>query len=352
MSWFIFALIATLGWGLADLFYKKGTDENDGQSHLKIAVWVGLIMGVVSLCLLPFSESGLNFAAICDKGVKYLPASLAYIISMVIGYAGLRYLELSIVSPVQNASGAFSAIAMFVYFLVIGRVSSFSEEFSTLDVIGTILIVIGVIALAFVEKSLSKAEAAKADKKYKLGALALLFPIAYCIFDTVGTAADGIILDEEAGLGLGEIDVLILYGLTFLIAGIGCYIYMWIRNKKPYNPFTKKDITTKGIAALAEQFGQIFYVFAMADKPMLAAPMIASYCIVSVILSRIFLKEKLKLSQALCVLTVIVGIVILGISEGLAEAEDVEEDEIETVEEGEEISEEAFANLVFDFENV
>ena len=38
MSWFIFALIATLGWGCADLFYKMGTDETDKHSHLKIAV--------------------------------------------------------------------------------------------------------------------------------------------------------------------------------------------------------------------------------------------------------------------------------------------------------------------------
>ena len=41
MSWFFFALICLLGWGFADLFYKRGTDEKDRYSHLKIAVWVG-----------------------------------------------------------------------------------------------------------------------------------------------------------------------------------------------------------------------------------------------------------------------------------------------------------------------
>ena len=85
------------------------------------------------------------------------------------------------------------------------------------------------------------------------------------------------------------------------------------------NHFTL-EISEKGVAALFEEFGQVFYVYAMAKKPMLAAPMIASYCIVSVILSRIFLKEKLKASQYACVITVIIGIVMLGISEGLAEA--------------------------------
>ncbi len=330
MSWFVYALICLLGWGFADLFYKKGTDSDDRYSHLKIAVWVGLVMGVVALALLPFSETGFSIGSLLVNAVKYTPASLAYIISMVIGYAGLRYLEVSIVSPVQNASGAFSMIAMLVFFAITGTVNDDLGDFSVLNIIGTVVIVAGVVALAIVENYLSRKEAdelagsaeeKKKNRKYRFGALALLFPILYCFFDTVGTAADGIILDEETGLGLGEIDVLILYGLTFLLAGIVSWIYLLIRTKKPYNPFAKKEILNKGVAACFEEFGQIFYVFAMARKPVLAAPMVASYCIVSVILSRIFLKEKLKAAQYACVIAVIVGILCLGIAEGIGEAE-------------------------------
>ncbi len=317
--WFIFALIATLGWGFADMFYKKSSDETDKYSHLKISVWVGLVMGVCAIALLPFSETGFSIPSLLVGALKYSPASLAYIISMVIGYAGLRYLELSIVSPVQNASGALSTLAMALYFVIVGRAADVMEEFSILDIAGTLIIVAGVLALAIAEQKLSAAERLASEKKYRLSTLALLFPILYCIFDTVGTAADGIILEGEAGLGFGAIDVIILYGLTFFAAGVVSWLYMLIRTKKPYNPFTLGELKTKGTAALCEEFGQIFYVYAMAEEPMLAAPMIASYCIVSVILSRVFLKEKLAKSQYLCVLAVIVGIVMLGISEGLAE---------------------------------
>lgn len=317
MNWFILALIATLGWGGADLFYKMGSDEDDRYSHLKTAVWVGLVMGITAVILLPFTESKFDFILICNDAAKYLPASLCYIISMIVGYAGLRYLEVSIVSPLQNASGALSMIIMLVYFAVTGNLSSFSDEFGVLDVIGTALIIVGVIALAIVEKSLEDSK--KEDKKYRIGVLALLFPLLYCLFDTIGTAADGIILDENTGLDLGEIDVLVLYGLTFFAAGVVCYIFLSIKTHKIYNPFKVKEIRTKGVAALLEQFGQIFYVYAMAAKPVIAAPMIASYCIVSVILSRIFIKEKLKKRQYACVIAVIIGIVVLGISEGLAE---------------------------------
>ena len=336
MSWFICAILCLCGWGFADLFYKKAAESSDNgedrYSHLKTAVWVGLVMGAGALCLLPFSESGFSFGSLAVSGFRYLPASLGYIISMIIGYAGLRYLELSIVSPVQNASGALSAIAMSVWFIIFSddALGSISDETgftfgdaAGLDLLNNVLItcgiaviVAGVIALAIVEQKLSSSEIKSSERKYRMGALALIFPLLYCVFDTVGTAADGIILSDDNGMGLGEIDVLVLYGLTFLLAGIACWVFILIKTGKPYNPFAKTE-KFNAIAALCEEAGQVFYVFAMAKKPVLAAPVIASYCIVSVILSRVFIREKLKASQYACVFAVIAGIVMLGISDGL-----------------------------------
>ena len=309
-----------LFWGGADLFYKKGTDGSDRYSHLKIAVWVGLVMGVFAVALMPFSETKFSVHALLLNAVRYSPASLGYIVSMVVGYAGLRYLEVSVVSPVQNASGALSAIVMVIWFSVTGGPARIKEDYNFIDLVGTVIIVAGVIALAVVEQRLAAGERGlpEEEKKYRFGALALIFPLLYCLFDTLGTAADGIILDEETGLGLGEIDVLIIYGLTFFVAGIIAWVFLLFKNSKPYNPFSKGE-RTKGVAALFEEGGQIFYVYAMAAKPILAAPMVASYCIVSVVLSRIFIKEKLKTAQYACVAAVILGIVALGISDGIKE---------------------------------
>ncbi|MBQ7736517.1 MAG: EamA family transporter [Oscillospiraceae bacterium] len=318
MNWFIYALICLLGWGFADLFYKMGTDEKDRYSHLRIAVWVGLVMGIAAFAMLPLAETSMSFTSLIENAVKYSPASLCYIISMVIGYAGLRYLEISIISPVQNASGAMSAIFMLVFFLAVGRISGIGEIFDVFSLVGTVLIVAGVVLLAVVEQKLSQAEKqlAPQDRKYRFGALALLFPLLYCLFDTIGTAADGIILDEEAGLGLGEIDVLVLYGLTFLFAGIVAWVFLLVKEKRPYNPFAKKELT-KGAAACCEEFGQVFYVYAMAKNPVVAAPMVASYCVVSMLLGRVIIKEKLKAKQYACIAAVVAGIIMLGVSEGI-----------------------------------
>lgn len=356
MTWFVFTLICIVGWGIADLFYKKSNQTGDRYSHLKTTVWVGLMMGTVSMIFTlltlckdplfaflkrqPLSEwalssvsSFLHFvsaenlfttkASFFVSAVKYLPASLSYIISMTIGYAGMRYLEVSIISPIQNASGALSAVSMLIHLALIGRIGSFWDDHGAMDTVGTILIITGVITLGIVEHRLADAEEVmkipKAERKYRFGALALIFPVLYCVFDTVGTAADGIILGASHGLGLGKIDVIILYGFTFLLAGFLSWTFLLFREKKAYNPFCRGEIKTRGVAALFEQFGQIFYVYAMADNPVIAAPMIASYCIVSTILSRIFLKEKMTGSQYACIAAVFAGVLLLGISEGLSE---------------------------------
>lgn len=321
MPWFFFALICILGWGFADLFYKKSADEADRFSHLKTSIWVGLVMGLCSLLMLRRLGGFASLGELAQSALRYTPASLSYIISMTVGYAGLRYLELSIISPVQNASGALSALAMLLYFTATGRITSVTDEFSALDLAGTAFIVVSVIALAIVEQRLSRKEQADpelpaADRKYRFGALALLFPLLYCLFDTLGTAADGIILDGEQGLRLGEIDVIILYGLTFFLVAVVLWIFLWIRTGKPYNPFAKSELP-KACAAGCEEFGQIFYVYAMARNPVLAAPLVASYCVVSMLLDRVVLKEKLRPAQYLCIAGVVIGIVMLGISEGI-----------------------------------
>ena len=101
MSWFWTALIATFCWGFADLFYKGGADPADRRSHIKTTVAVGICFGLHAAYTLIFGDIGFDWSNL----LRYAPVSIMYILSMAIGYLGLRYLELSIVSPVENCSG-------------------------------------------------------------------------------------------------------------------------------------------------------------------------------------------------------------------------------------------------------
>ena len=72
------------------------------------------------------------------------------------------------------------------------------------------------------------------------------------------------------------------------------------------------DLFSKLAAALCETAGQFAYVFAIGANAIVAAPMISSYCIMSLVWSRIFLKEKLSKAQYAVIAVAAVGIAILG----------------------------------------
>lgn len=307
--WFVYALITTCAWGAADLFYKKGASEKDKYSHLKTAMMVGVVMGIHAVATLIIT--GVDYDPI--NLVKYLPVSLMYILSMTIGYFGLRYLMLSISSPIQNSSGAVSCILCLV---LLGQ---------TMDLLSSVAVVLicgGVFFLGLLEKR-EMGKPGAADRKYAIGFVAFLMPILYCIIDSLGTFLDAYYLDDfEATplVGVTE-DTLetvanVSYELTFLIAAVLIFIYIRIIKKQSVKLPEQKD---RVIAAVLETAGQATYVYAMSGNGVVAAPMIASYSIVSLILSRLFLKEKLTKLQYAAVATVIVGIAILGIVEGLAE---------------------------------
>ena len=72
----------------------------------------------------------------------------------------------------------------------------------------------------------------------------------------------------------------------------------------------------KVLSAVFETAGQLTYVYAMSGNGAVAAPIISSVCVVSLLLSRIFLKEKLPYKQYIAIGVTIVGILMLAIIEG------------------------------------
>ncbi|CAH8768108.1 EamA family transporter [Paenibacillus dendritiformis] len=301
--WFLYAVVTALAWGGADLFYKKGSDPHDRSSHIKIVIMVGLVMGIHATAYLFIR--GINFDPI--DLVRYLPVSALYILSMTIGYIGLRYMELSIASPVQNSSGAVTAILLFIFF---------THELSIVEILGITMITAGVIGIAILEKRAEREALQNSlsaiDQKYQIGFMAITFPILYCIIDGLGTFADGIYLDELSLIS--EDAALLAYEFTFFICSVFAFTYLKFIKKQPFRIFQER---VKGYAALFETTGQFFYVFAMSSNAIIAAPLIASYSIFSVILSRIFLQERLNKKQYAIIVMVIAGIALLGLADEL-----------------------------------
>ena len=299
MSWFWFSIIALLCWSGSDFFSKIGCrDASDKYSQYKMVMAVGVVMGIHAA----FEIFGGGVEISWQVIWTYLPVSLLYIGSMTLGYVGLRYIELSISSPICNASGALVAI--------IAIVSGTAEKMAAAQYIAIFLACAGVIGLGFVEANeddeLRAARQEASNYKYAKSWLALALPIAYCILDAAGTFADDLVLET-----LNEDSANVAYELTFLAAGIVSFIYTVVIKKQKLLP---KAEGPKYVGAAFETAGQLAYIYALASgESALAAPIIASYCMVSVLWSRLFLKEKLSWKHYTCILVTFAGILIMGI---------------------------------------
>ncbi len=357
--WFWFAIITLLCWSGSDFFSKIGCrDASDKFSQFKMVMAVGLVMGLHAGYQVLFANVTITWNII----LQYLPVSLLYILSMALGYVGLRYIELSISSPICNASGALVAI--------IAIASGTAGAMDAPQYIAIALAAAGVVGLGFVEANedevLRAARQESSNFKYAKSWLALALPLAYCLLDAAGTFSDGLVLEafhldfihqnvpeefaqvfadgipefliEDSGVAyspeflasftpaqgkeLTEFvtamsdasanSANVAYELTFFVSGIICLLYTCVIKKQKLVP---KMEAPKYVGALFETAGQFTYIFAVADDEHLAlsAPIISSYCMASVLWSRLFLKEKLSWKHYACIAVTIAGIIIMGV---------------------------------------
>ena len=298
--WFWLALIALFCWSGSDLFSKIGCrDASDKYSHLKMVMAVGIVMGLHAGFEVFVNGVEINFGII----LTYLPVSLLYILSMALGYLGLRYIELSVSSPICNSSGALVAVLTFIF---VGL-----DDYSPLALFAVALVCVGAIGLGVVDSTgdaeLRAARQQEGNYKYAKSWVALALPVAYCVLDAAGTFADNRVLET-----LNEDSANVAYELTFLFAAVVCFIYAVIIKKDRLIP---KMEAPKYIGAVCETAGQFAYIYAIADTEHLAmsAPIISAYCAASVLWSRIFLKEKLSWKHYGMILLIVAGIVIMGV---------------------------------------
>lgn len=298
--WFWLSIIALLCWSGSDLFSKIGCrDASDKYSHLKMVMAVGVVMGLHAAFEIFVGGTEISLSIL----LTYLPVSLLYIGSMTLGYLGLRYIELSISSPICNSSGALVAVLTLIF---VG-----AEDYSPLGLFAVALVCVGAVGLGVVDACEDEDLRAKRQEagnyKYAKSWIALALPVAYCLLDAAGTFADNRVLET-----LNEDSANVAYELTFLAAGILCFIYVVLIKKDKLIP---KMEAPKYTGAIFETAGQFAYIYAIADTEHLAmsAPIISAYCAASVLWSRLFLKEKLSWKHYAMILLVVIGIVIMGV---------------------------------------
>lgn len=330
--WFLYSIIALFCWSGSDLFSKIGTKQDDKNSHWKIMFAVGIVMGIhfiitlIGGAIIKDPESVPKFVASLfytdfklNDFLIYSPIAFVYILAMFIGYIGLRYIELSISSPICNSSGSLAFLICFI----MSRIKIPKDGSIELNVwcfIGVILVALGIVSLGFVEsrenEELRTLRQENANRKYAKSIWAILIPVLYLIIDAMGTVGDYIL-----GNYIGTKDNPIIsdyasnsaFELTFLALAIVSFLWLFFKKKDAKSLLHNKAIY---IGATFETIGQAFYMAVMfmdGTGAAIGMVIISAYCALSVLWSLIFLKEKLSYKHYITIAITFIGIVLLGI---------------------------------------
>ena len=264
---------------------------------------VGAVMGIHAIFTLLTSDVHYDPMNL----IAYLPVSLCYIVSMACSFFGIRFIEESLSDPIENTSGAMCSLLCVIFL---------GESIDPIIWVAIAIIVVGIIGVSYTERTSSIERRERLGKR--LAIIAFAMPFCYAIIDALGSFLDIYFLELETSplIGVNEENIELIanvsYELTFAICGIILFIFMMIKGVKFELP-KQKD---KAIAAVCETAGQLTYVYAMSGNGAIAAPILSSVCVVSLVLSRIFLKEKLTKRQYLFIGIIIVGILMLAVLEG------------------------------------
>jgi drug/metabolite transporter (DMT)-like permease len=256
--------------------------------------------------------------------IRYLPVSLFYIISMAFSYFGMRFLEESISDPIENTAGVI-CVLLFALFM--------GDEFSWLTWVAVAVIGVGVVGVSYLE---NRGETPRKKNYGKvLAVVAFIMPFLYALLDAFGTFLDDafFLIEDVANSPLVDVTEDTIeavantsYELTFALFALGLFIFMKAKNVKFGPLFAKRENGKFGLvpqhrdkllAAVFETAGQFTYVYALGGVDAIAAPILSSVCVVSLLLSRIFLKEKLSWKTYAFIAVVIIGILLLAVSEEL-----------------------------------
>ena len=138
--WLFFTLATTLLWGAAELFYKKGSHEDQKYDHLRVCILVGAVMGVHAVFTLLTSGVAYDPANL----IAYLPVSLCYILSMACSFFGIRFIEESLADPIENTAGAMCSIFCVIFL---------GERIAPAIWAAIAVIVVGVIGVSYMENT-------------------------------------------------------------------------------------------------------------------------------------------------------------------------------------------------------
>ena len=312
MIWLLLVVIAILMWSATSLLYKAGVPK-DEEEHicLKYSVCIGIVFFVIALVYLIIREEPFT---IFESAVRYWPMTVfgvAYAVFNTISFKGYIYNEATVESPVEGISGGSSTILLIIVYFANGRVDSITELLTPLRTAGILVILVSIILLSTVRNKANRKDAQHQKPNWMIRGLGtLIFPVIFAAVDGLETIVTGVCLDKTYGYAMPEGDSIIIVGMEYAAFALGFWIYIYCKEKKIYNPFTRKS-APRILGAVADNVGIVFYSYAMAINSVSTDPMLAVYPVFVMIGGRIFMKEKVSKAQYIFLLGIVAGSIMV-----------------------------------------
>ena len=312
MIWLLLVVLAIVMWSTTSLLYKTGArDGKEKYICLKYSVCVGVVFFVIAVGYLLIREEPFS---IFESAVRYWPMTIfgiVYAIVNTFSYKGYVYNEATVQSPIEGMSGGMSTILLIIVYLALGRAGSVAELLTPLRTAGILVILISVVLLSVVRNREKRKETQDQKTKWMLRGLGtLIFPVIFALIDGLETVVSGVCLDTTFGYAMPEGDSIIIVGMEYAAFALGFWIYIYIKEKKIYNPFTKKG-APRLLGSLADNVGIVCYSYAMAINSVSTDPLLALYPILVMIGGHIFMKEKVSRAQYVFLLGIVAGSVLV-----------------------------------------
>jgi drug/metabolite transporter (DMT)-like permease len=279
--------LSMLGWGIGDFLAAKSSRKIGFISTLFFIQIIGFFLASVYFSL---NFSTLNINSLSRFFITLFSASFLILVATLAFYKGLEKGKVSLVSPI---SSSFPIITVILSVIFLGEVLKPNQ------IIAIFLISLGIVLASINIKELTKIKKITIFLGVKEGLITMLgWGIGFFL-----------IVNPSKNLGwflsMFTIRLFILILLT---------IYLILSKHSLKTNFYKSFLFLllfAGVLTLVADFSYSFGVHS--EYASIVAPVSASYPLVTIILAKIFLKEKLALNQIFGIVSVIVGLILISI---------------------------------------
>ena len=283
----IAGLLSMLGWGTSDFLAAKSSRKIGFTLTL---FWTQTVSFLIALIYFFVNFQILNIANIPKFIISLAISGFLYMIATLAFYKGLKEGQVSLVSPI-GASWVMITIILSVIFL--------KEVLQTNQIIAIILIILGIVLVSADVGGILRIKKLTSFAGIKEGLIAM-FGWGLSLF---------LVIPASKGLGwFLPVFLLRLFTILFLASYI---LFSKQSFKINFQPPLLALILPIGLLDMIAFFAYSFGVGG--GYTSIVAPIAASFPIVTIILARIFFKEKFILTQVFGIVSVIIGLILISI---------------------------------------